>query len=65
VELLASMLYGLRHRSSDAARFIAEQREEADRRPAQMRGMYLKAATLIETKMFDTPTINTTRGQTT
>ena len=25
--------------------------------------MYLKAATLIETKIIDSPTINTTRGQ--
>jgi hypothetical protein len=27
--------------------------------------MYLKAATLIETKIIDSPTMSTTRGQTT
>ncbi len=31
--------------------------------PRRWGGMYLKAATLIETKIIDRPTINTTRGQ--
>ena len=38
VELFASLLEGLGHRRADAAPLVAEQGEQADRRPAQMCG---------------------------
>ena len=35
VELVAALLHGLRHRGSDAAALVAQQAQQADRRPAQ------------------------------
>ena len=65
VDLLAVILQRLAQRRSHAASFVAEQTEQADGGSAQLHRRLEQAATFAGAKQTDTPTIMTTRGQTT
>ena len=65
MELITACLDGLGHRGADAAPLGAEQAEQSDRRPAQIAGVYLKAATLTGANSIPPPTAISIHGQTT